>query len=40
MRWPPDWLWIALVVAVLALIAVGVFMGPGYVGVGAFGPSS
>ena len=35
MSWPPDWLWIAVVVAVVALIAVGVLMGPGFVGVGA-----
>ena len=40
MHWPPDWLWIAVVVAVVALIAVGVLMGPGYVGVGAFGSST
>jgi hypothetical protein len=40
MRWPPDWLWIAVVVAVVALIAVGVLMGPGYVGVGALRSSS
>lgn len=40
MRWPPDWLWIAVVVAVVVLIAVGILMGPGYVGVGALGSST